>query len=99
VDEVRNKVSISVLGQIPSKQALLQKVQRSRNEELKAPANPTDFNNLIIPHRFAFHQKRGMFLVVFTGCLTINWTLFISRFLGFPKRFFDDFFLHIAHLL
>uniref|UniRef100_A0A914DSF4 FLYWCH-type domain-containing protein n=1 Tax=Acrobeloides nanus TaxID=290746 RepID=A0A914DSF4_9BILA len=58
VDEVRNNVSIAILGRMPSKQSLLQQVQRSRKEELNAPANPTNFVNLVIPHKFSVHQKR-----------------------------------------
>jgi hypothetical protein len=34
---VRNNVSIAVLGQMPSKQALNQQVQRTRYEVLKVP--------------------------------------------------------------
>jgi hypothetical protein len=59
VDRTRNTVPIGVLGQMPSKQALVQVVQRTRNEQLKAPTNPNDFANLVIPPRFAMHQIRG----------------------------------------
>jgi hypothetical protein len=57
-DRTRDTVPIGVLGQMPSKQALVQVIQCTRNEQLKAPPNPNDFVNLVIP-RFAMHQIRG----------------------------------------
>ena len=56
---MRNNVSIAVLGQMPSKQALNQQVQRMRQEVLKAPENPRHLRDLVIPHRFKVYQKRG----------------------------------------
>lgn len=67
VGNIRNKVSVAALGQLPSMNALKQIVQRSRNESMKALPNPQNLKDLIIPHRFQVRQKRGWFLFIRIG--------------------------------